>query len=354
MPFGFQSVQTHSDILNVLARAQAQHKEVAVSRSGRVTVEGWWGRRSRTRLEAANGTDWAVAQQQQRHTAIATSLKNAIARQGIDVDTVPQAERLKTLLNAVPTKSTLPGVKLFSEGVRNIFPEFRLKDPSLDRLRPEDIERSAGADPGPLAASGLPARSGASLPLPRVASAALANPDTSSALLPANLKKVHDNLAGLMRAPQFGMHRAELGQRNRFQFETANAALGQHLPATLDRSKTYLYVIGLDPQGKVHLRLGFEHDLGSDPQARLGHPSMTQDLHAEAKAIIGGELRYNFETSGWELDDNSGRYGHVPEHILTHVGVTAGDVLQYAAFRFEAIGFRLSNITSHYTRQSMV
>jgi hypothetical protein len=354
MPFGFNSVQTHADILNVLAKAQALNKEVVVSRSGRVAVEGRWGRFLRVRREASNGAQWTSNQKQQRNAAVVQSLKAAIARNGVDVDALPQEHHLRKLFNAVPASPTLPGVKVFSQGVQKVFPEFVLDDPSLDRFRPEDIRWAPGAQAAPAPGAALPRRRGADLPLPVIPAQALANPNAPDAPLPANVLKVHHNLSRLMHPPHLGIYRDELGQTNRFQYEVINRALGQELPKTLDRSQTYLYVLSLDAQGAPLLRLGFEHALRNDADSRLGHGSLTQDINPEAKAVIGGELRFNPERNGWEIDENSGRYGFYPEGLLADVGVTIGDILQYAAFRFEASGFRLSNINSTQTRQSMV
>jgi hypothetical protein len=112
--------------------------------------------------------------------------------------------------------------------------------------------------------------------------------------------------------------------------------------------------MGLDEQNQVHLRIGFEHALDSDSNTRLGHPSMTQDLGPEAKAIIGGEIRFNSQQNCWEIDDNSGRYGAFPAGKLESVGIAHADVLRYVAFRFAAAGFQVGNINSNYVRQSMV
>jgi hypothetical protein len=81
---------------------------------------------------------------------------------------------------------------------------------------------------------------------------------------------------------------------------------------------------------------------------------MTQDLHPEAKAIIGGEIYFNDQKNCWQIDDNSGRYGFFPEGRLERLGIVHADVLRYAAFRFAAAGFQVGNITSHFIPQSMV
>jgi hypothetical protein len=349
MPFGFNRVQSHADILEVLAKAQAQNKEVVVNDRGTVKVEGFWGRRSRVRQERAQGPEWASNQKLVRNAAVANSLKQAFARQGVDVDTLPQAHHLRDLLNAVPAKPNLPGVKFFSEGVRQLFPGFNLKNPSLDRLRPDDIDKAPDMNRAPIAAAAPAQRRGTDYAVMNFPAAALANPDDPNAL-PANLKRVHDNLASLMHIyPHFGLNgirRDEFGQTNLFQYEAINAAIGAELPKVLDPSKTYLYAIAPDSNGRLHLRIGFEHERLDRPGSKLGHPSMTQDLNREAKALIGGELRFNPTQNGWEIDENSGRYGLFPPNLLAQKGISILDVMQYAALRFEAVGFRLANINA--------
>jgi hypothetical protein len=306
------------------------------------------------RQERAQGQDWANNQKLVRNTAIATSLKAAFNRQGIDIDTLAQAHHLRDLLNAVPTKATLPGVKLFSEGVRQLLPGFHLKNPSLDRLRADDVTLNQNAGQTAIPAVPMRSRRGPDFVVPHFSAQALQSPNSPNVDLPPNLKKVHDNLQALNHIPQFGVHREELGQENRFQFEAVNATIGAQLSKALDPARTYLYVMGLDEQNHVHLRIGFEHALDSDSNTRLGHPSMTQDLGPGAKAIIGGEIRFNSQQNCWEIDDNSGRYGAFPQGKLAEVGVTQLDVLSYVAFRFEAAGFRVGNIYSNFVRQSMV
>ena len=353
MPF-FSRVQTHNDIIEVIAKAQAANKEVVVDRAGRVKVEGWLGRHSRARQERANGPNWANNQRLQRNGAIAQSLKAAFARQNIHIDTLAQAHYLRDLLNAVPTKATLPGVKLFSEGVKQLLPGFQLKDVRLDRLRPDDVALNLQAGREPIQPAPIAARRGPDIPVPHFSAHALQNPDSPNVDLPPNLKKVHDNLQALNHVPRIGVHREEMGQINRYQFEVVNYNLGRQLAKTLDPARTYLYVMGLDAQNQVHLRIGYEHDLHSDTNTRLGHPSMTQDLSADAKAIIGGEIRFNHQQNCWEIDDNSGRYGFPPEGRLQSVGVVHADVLRYVAFRFAAAGFQVGNINSNFIRQTMV
>lgn len=63
MPFGFNSVQTHVDILNVLAKAQALNTEVVVSSGDRVAVEGCWGRFLRKLLSLPNITGFTQSPQ---------------------------------------------------------------------------------------------------------------------------------------------------------------------------------------------------------------------------------------------------------------------------------------------------
>lgn len=351
MPLFIHKAQTHADILNVLAKAQSQNKEVVVDDRGTVKVEGFWGRRSRVRQERAQGPDWANNQKLVRNAAVANSLKQAFVRQGVDVNTLPQAHQLRDLLNAVPAKSNLPGVKLFSEGVRQLFPGFNLKNPALDRLRPDDVVKGADANPAPIAAAAPAPRRGADYAVMNFPAAALANPDAPDVPLPENLKKVHDNAASLVHIyPHFGIagiKREEFNQTNLFQFEAIDANLGRELPKALDPSKTYLYAIAPDSNGKLHLRIGFEHERLDRPNTKMGHPTMTQDLNPEAKALIGGELRFNPTKNGWEIDENSGRYGLFPQNLLASKGISIEDVMQYAAFRFEAVGFRLANINAH-------
>jgi len=350
----FSRVQTHNDIIEVIAKAQAANKEVVVDRSGKVKVEGWLGRRSRVRQERANGPQWATNQKLQRNGAIAASLKAAFARKEIDIDNLGQALYLRNLLNAIPTKATLPGVRFFSEGVQQLLPGFQLKNPSLDRLRQSDIaiDHNAGLTAIPVRQSFF--SSGPDIVVPNFSQEALHNPDSPNVDLPPNLKKVHDNLQALSHVPIMRIHREELGQVNRYQFEAVDANIGEQLFKTLDPARTYIYVMGLDAQNQVHLRVGFEHELASVANSRIGHPSMTQDLHPEAKAIIGGEIYFNDQKNCWQIDDNSGRYGFFPEGRLERLEIAHADVLRYVAFRFAAAGFQVGNITSHFIPQSMV
>ncbi len=348
MPFGFNRVQSYGDILNVLAKAQAENKEVTVSTNGSVKVEGWWSRRSRVWQERAQGQDWANNQKLARNAAVANSLKNALARGGVDVDGLPQDHRLRLLLNAVPTKPNLPGVKLFSNGVKQVFPEFTLRDPHLDKLRPEDIQLPPDVQHAPLPAARSLGDRGVDHDVMVFPQEALANPDAPDVPLPPNLKKVHDNVERLVhKHTQRPIRWAEIGKQNLFQFETGDVGLGQNLSRALDPSKNYLYAIIPDQQGKLHLRLGFEHNPTRSSDTRQGHPTLMQDLDSEAKALIAGELRFNPAKNGWEIDDFSGRYGSFPQGVLAAVGVSKEDVMQYAAFRFESAGFRLANLNFH-------
>jgi hypothetical protein len=145
----------------------------------------------------------------------------------------------------------------------------------------------------------------------------------------------------------------EVGASNRFLYDSTVDGGGDKLSQVLDKTKNYLFAIAIDHEGKPHVRIGFEDTAdggkkgGGARVELMGHPTLTNDL-AEGKAVIGGELKFNREKNGWEIDNNSGRFGMGNFELKEELGIKSTDLLDYAAHQFGNIGLNLVNLNVMY------
>jgi hypothetical protein len=328
--------QTHADILRVIGQAQVSGKGLDVKKDGTIKVASLGTRAFRVIGQKLKGTAWAEEKVIQVNSKVASKLNESILSKSANFVNHENYGQFKELLDRASNSKDLPSSKAFYQAIRGLRIAIKDVDQSLIRSKKGELtisEPVANADPF---AGKVAKRSGTDI---------APGASQKRALIEAHLKD-------LAASPTL-IKPHEVGVSNRFLYDSISDGGGDKLSQVLDKTQNYLYAIAIDSEGKPHVRIGFEDTADGGKKVAggraelLGHPTLTNDL-AEGKAVIGGELKYNRDKNGWEIDNNSGRFGLGNIDLKIDLELTAEDVLDYAASQFENIGLNLVNINKIY------
>ena len=328
--------QTHADILKVIGEAQVSGKGLDIKKDGTIKIASLGTRAFRVIGQKLKGTAWADEKVIQVNSKVANKLNQSILSKSANFVNHENYGQFKALLDRASTSKELPSSKAFYQAIRGLRIAIKDVDQSLIRSKKGEItisEPVANADPF---AGKVAKRSGTDI---------APGASQKRELIEAHLKD-------LAASPTL-IKPHETGVSNRFLYDSTTDGGGEKLSQVLDKTQNYLYAIAIDSEGKPHVRIGFEDTADGAKKVAggraelLGHPTLTNDL-GEGKAVIGGELKYNREKNGWEIDNNSGRYGLGNIDLKIDLELTAEDVLDYAASQFENIGLNLVNINKIY------
>jgi hypothetical protein len=329
--------QTHLDILRSIGEAQVSGKGIEVTKSGKVIVASFGTRVARAINEKIKGADWANQESLKTNKALAEKLNEAILRKSANFVNHDNYGTFKALLDRAGTQKDLPSSRLFHDAIKKLNLSTKDLDPSLIRYKKSELTIETGnLTPTSIFTGIKNSRAGKDI---------APGSSTKADLIESHLKDLAASPAGIK--PH------EIGVQNRFLYDSLTDGGGEKLSQVLDKTKNYLYAIAIDSDGKPHVRIGYEGTVDGakkivGKRADLtGHPTLTNDL-GEGKAVIGGELKYNRDKNGWEIDNNSGRYGAGNAELKKQLGLTSEDVLDYAASRFNNIGLQLVNINKLY------
>jgi hypothetical protein len=330
------SPQTHADILRVIGEAQVSGKGLDITKDGTVKVASFGTRAFRVIGEKLKGTAWTDSKVIQVNSKVANKLNEAILSKSANFANHENYGQFKALVDRAATSKDLPSSKAFYQAIRGLRIAIKDVDQSVIRSKPGEITISAPVGNADPFAGKVSKRGGSDVAV---------GSSQKRELIEAHLKD-------LAASPTL-IKPHEKGVSNRFLYDSTTDGGGNKLANVLDKTQNYLYAIAIDSEGKPHVRIGFEDTADGAKKVAggradlLGHPTLTNDL-GEGKAVIGGELKYNRDKNGWEIDNNSGRFGLGNVDLKTELGLSSDDVLDYAASKFQNIGLDLVNINKLY------
>jgi hypothetical protein len=337
-------IQTHSQILDTIFRAQADHKSLEVTKDGRVKTASLGTRIVRAYNEHKNGAEWTKNETARISLEVGRKLNEAIARHSTSNAAQATSAKLTALfersaaLGEVPSSAMIlrlvgRGSGVGAKEVDQTRVGFRRSD--IAEIQLDQKKDWAATSEGKfLKEAGQYFAPGAI----------------------GDGNKVKPHLQALLREPSITKGH-EVGQTNHFLLDSGQMAAGQGpdgqaLANTLDKSKLYNFAVTLNDQGKAVVVLGFEDQKDgslrgfgretpkeSEP---MGHPTLTNPFGG--KAIFGGELIFNEQRGGWTINNSSGRYGSGNEAVMTQHGISVDDLMAHTADLLTEINFPLAAI----------
>lgn len=334
--------QSHVDVFNTIARAQAAGKSLEVSKDGTVKEASWGTRLVRSFNTKLHGQEWAKNENARTTVAVGQKLLEAIERK----TTREPAKQAGVKITALFERSAQLGEMPSSAMILALIGDktgitVRDIDPKAVGFKRADIgEVHLDQKKNWLDTGNFLKDAGEYFPPGQIGDASKVRPHVKDLLTDPLLIKDH-----------------EVGQDNRFLWDTSmvtpgSAVDGQALANTLDKGKFYNYAVTLNNEGKPVVVLGFEDQADGSSQrfakgtgvrgAGMGHPTLTHSYGG--KAIFGGELMFNEQRGGWTINNSSGRYGAGNAEALAARDIKPDDLLAFTAELLGEINFPLAAV----------